>query len=132
MRSTRRHRALEPRPRGGARRAARGAIFRGSDRGDHRALTLGLLGLRYVHELLQLKQLGAMRLGRAAVIAHSMAGCEANQARDWLGKIWPVHVQKPIMGRASGARQDSGAELQRARRRQQLCSSARAQPAAMQ
>jgi len=49
------------------------------------ALTLGLIALVYVRDL-YVKQLAVSRLARAAVIAHSMAGCKTNQVRDWLGK----------------------------------------------
>ena len=49
------------------------------------ALTLGLLALVYIRDL-YVKQLGVSRLARAAVIAHSMAGCKTNQPRDWLGR----------------------------------------------
>jgi hypothetical protein len=49
------------------------------------ALTLGLIALAYVRDL-YVRQLSVSRLARAAVIAHSMAGCKSNQTREWLAK----------------------------------------------
>jgi hypothetical protein len=76
--------SIEPRLRRGARSATRGAVFLEAIVVIS-ALTLGLIALVYVRDL-YVKQLGASRLTRAAVIAHSMAGCKTNQPRDWLGK----------------------------------------------
>src|SRR3954467_10719871 len=71
------------------RRAARRAGRRGAGFVEAvvviSTLTLGLVALMYVRDL-YVKQLGAARLTRAAVIAHSMAGCKTNQPRDWLAK----------------------------------------------
>lgn len=49
------------------------------------ALTLGVIALAYVRNL-YVRQLTVARLARAAVIAHSMAGCKTNQPREWLGR----------------------------------------------
>jgi len=49
------------------------------------ALTLGVIALAYVRDL-YVQQMAVARLTRAAVIAHSMAGCKTNQPREWLGK----------------------------------------------
>ena len=46
---------------------------------------LGLLGMVYFRGL-YLKKLGAQRMARAAVIAHSMVGCKDNQPRAWLAR----------------------------------------------
>src|SRR5882757_5582115 len=98
---------IEPRRAEADRRAARGAIFVEAIVVIS-ALTLGLLGLIYVHEL-YVKQLGTMRLARAAVIAHSMAGCKANQARDWLGKDLSNYTSKnPNQDEQSAHGKDSG------------------------
>jgi hypothetical protein len=68
----------------GRRSRARGAVFVEAVVVIS-ALTLGLLALDYVRDL-YLKKLGVSRLARAAVIAHSMAGCKSNQPADWLGR----------------------------------------------
>lgn len=49
------------------------------------ALTLGVIALAYVRDL-YVQQMAVARLTRAAVIAHSMAGCKTNQPREWLGR----------------------------------------------
>jgi hypothetical protein len=48
------------------------------------ALTLGLTGIVFFRDSYQ-KRLSVLRLARASAIAHSMAGCQANQAGAWLG-----------------------------------------------
>ncbi|HKO46846.1 MAG TPA: hypothetical protein VJV79_03945 [Polyangiaceae bacterium] len=68
----------------GGRRRSRGAVFLEAAVVIS-ALTFGLIALVYVRNL-YVVQLGASRLSRAAVIAHSMAGCEGNQPRDWLAR----------------------------------------------
>jgi hypothetical protein len=66
------------------RSSARGAVFLEATVVIS-ALTLGLIALAYVRDL-YVQQLSVSRLARAAVIAHSMAGCKGNQARQWLAK----------------------------------------------
>jgi hypothetical protein len=48
------------------------------------ALSLGLVGLVFMRDAYE-KRLGVLRLARGAVIAHSMAGCKANQPSAWVG-----------------------------------------------
>lgn len=48
------------------------------------ALSLGLVGLVFMRDAYG-KRLGVLRLARASVIAHSMAGCKANQPSAWIG-----------------------------------------------
>jgi len=67
-----------------ARSRARGAVFLEAVVVIS-ALTLGLIALAYVRDL-YVQQMAVARLARAAVIAHSMAGCKTNQPRAWLGK----------------------------------------------
>ena len=67
-----------------ARARARGAVFLEAIVVIS-ALTLGLIALSYVRDL-YVEQMAVARLTRAAVIAHSMAGCKGNQPREWLGK----------------------------------------------
>jgi hypothetical protein len=67
------------------------------------ALTLGLSGLAYFRDL-YLRQLSAMRLARAAALAHALAGCKDNAPASWLGRDLADY-------RASGA----GADRQSAR-----------------
>jgi len=66
------------------RKATRGAVFVEAVVVIS-ALTLGLIALAYVRDL-YVQQMAVARLTRAAVIAHSMAGCKTNQPREWLGK----------------------------------------------
>jgi len=68
----------------GARSRARGAVFVEAVVVIS-ALTLGIIALAYVRDL-YMQQMAVARLARAAVIAHSMAGCKSNQPRDWLGE----------------------------------------------
>jgi hypothetical protein len=76
--------STEPRLRNAARADERGAVFLEAIVVIS-ALTLGLIALTYVLDL-YVKQMAVARLTRAAVIAHSMAGCKGNQPREWLGK----------------------------------------------
>lgn len=46
---------------------------------------LVLIGMVYFRAL-YVKKLGAQRMARAAVIAHSMAGCKENPVRTWLSR----------------------------------------------
>jgi hypothetical protein len=46
---------------------------------------LVLIGMVYFRAL-YVKKLGAQRMARAAVIAHSMAGCKENPVRNWLSR----------------------------------------------
>jgi hypothetical protein len=62
------------------------------------ALSLGLSGLVYFREL-YLHQLSALRLARAAALAHALAGCKDNTPARWLGKDLADQ-------RASGSGQD--------------------------
>src|SRR3954464_5353524 len=66
------------------RRRTRGAIFLEAIVVIS-ALTLGVIALAYVRDL-YVQQMSVARLTRAAVIAHSMAGCKTNQPREWLGR----------------------------------------------
>ena len=75
---------IEPRGLQVARCHARGAVFLEAAVVIS-ALTLGLLVLSYVRAL-YVEQMAVSRLARAAVIAHSMAGCKSNQPREWLGR----------------------------------------------
>jgi len=88
---------IEPYRVRGSRRRVRGAIFVEAVVVIS-ALTLSLIALAYVRDL-YVKQLGVARLTRAAVIAHSMAGCKGNQPSDWLGKDIANYTSK-------GANQD--------------------------
>lgn len=73
------------------------------------ALTLCLLGLCYVRDL-YLRQLAVSRLARAAVIAHSMAGCKGELPRDWLGKdIGRYGIADPSQDSQTARGKDSGA-----------------------
>jgi len=89
--------SIEPRLRRPARSTQRGAVFLEATVVIS-ALTLGLLALVYVRDL-YLQQLAVSRLTRAAVIAHSMAGCKSNQPREWLAKDLAQYT-------AQGANQD--------------------------
>jgi hypothetical protein len=71
----------EPRPRG--RAGARGAVFVEAIIVIS-ALSLGLVGLVFMRDAYE-RRLGALRLARASVLAHSMAGCKANQPSAWVG-----------------------------------------------
>lgn len=74
------------------RSGARGAVFVESIIVIS-ALSLGLVGLVFMRDAYE-RRLGALRLARASVIAHSMAGCKANQPSAWVG---------PDLGRYSAA-----------------------------
>ena len=81
-----------------ARRSARGAVFLEAIVVIS-TLTLMLIALVYVRDL-YVEQMAVSRLTRAAVIAHSMAGCKGNQARQWLAKDLAAYT-------AQGENQDS-------------------------
>jgi len=74
------------------RSGARGAVFVESIIVIS-ALSLGLVGLVFMRDAYE-RRLGVLRLARAAVIAHSMAGCKANQPSAWVG---------PDLGRYAGS-----------------------------
>jgi hypothetical protein len=93
-----------PRPYFVTRRHVRGAVFVESVIVIS-ALSLGLLGLVFFRDF-YVKQLGAMRLARASVIAHSMVGCKANAPRDWVGRdlgnyvtTKPEQDKRPVRGK---------------------------------
>jgi hypothetical protein len=72
------------------------------------ALTLGLIALAYVRDL-YVQQLGVSRLTRAAVIAHSMAGCKSNEPRQWLGRDLAEYTTEGAnQDRQSARGKDSG------------------------
>jgi hypothetical protein len=72
------------------------------------ALTLGLIALVYVRDLYT-EQMAVARLTRAAVIAHSMAGCKTNQPREWLGKDLAGYTTQGVnQDRASAHGRDNG------------------------
>jgi hypothetical protein len=73
------------------------------------ALTLGVIALAYVRDL-YVQQMTVARLTRAAVIAHSMAGCKTNQPREWLGRdLASYTVQGGDQEKQSARGKDSGA-----------------------
>jgi len=55
------------------------------------ALTLGLVGLSFFREV-YVRQLVAMRLARASVIAHALAACKANEPKQWVGRDLDVYT----------------------------------------
>jgi hypothetical protein len=67
------------------------------------ALTLGLTGLVFFRDCYQ-KRLQVMRLARASAVAHSMAGCKANQPRDWVGPDLARYQVKDTQKQTSPAR----------------------------
>ena len=90
-----------------ARRGTRGAIFVEAVVVIS-ALTLGVIALAYVRDL-YVQQMAVARLTRAAVIAHSMAGCKTNQPREWLGKdLTPYTVQGGGQEKQSARGKDDG------------------------
>jgi hypothetical protein len=99
--------SIEPRRLFAARSGARGAVFLEAVVVIS-ALTLGLLALAYVRDL-YVAQMDVARLTRAAVIAHSMAGCKSNQPRDWLGKdLGQYTTQGANQDRQSARGKDDG------------------------
>src|SRR6186713_2867360 len=73
------------------------------------ALTLGVIALAYVRDL-YVQQMSVARLTRAAVIAHSMAGCKTNHPRDWLGKdLAGYTTQGASQDKQSARGKDAGA-----------------------
>jgi hypothetical protein len=90
------------------RRAQRGAIFVEAVIVIS-TLTLCLLGLCYVRDL-YVRQLGVSRLARAAVIAHSMAGCKGELARDWLREdVGRYELHEPNQEQQAAHGKDSAA-----------------------
>jgi hypothetical protein len=70
------------------------------------ALSLGLVGLVFMRDAYG-KRLGVLRLARASVIAHSMAGCKANPPSDWVGpdlQRYSASDTEPEATTARGAR----------------------------
>lgn len=49
------------------------------------SLMLGVLGLAFFRQV-YVSELSAMRLARAAVLAHAMSGCRTNEPHSWLGR----------------------------------------------
>jgi len=70
-------------------------------------LTLCLIALCYVRDL-YVRQLGVSRLARAAVVAHSMAGCKGELPRDWLARdVGRYELHNPNQDRKSARGRDS-------------------------
>jgi hypothetical protein len=88
------------------KRAQRGAIFVEAVVVIS-AFSLCLLAACYLRNL-YVRELGVARLARAAVIAHSMAGCKGELPRDWLGKdIGNYELHEPNQDQQTAHGKDS-------------------------